>query len=379
VRVAAAVMTVSVALGATVGGDPQARAGVTFTGHDALEQLSPRTKNTWWAVVLDNLTSKSFVIRTVDSGARWQNVTPPDSQLRVGSLSGDFLSAEIGWVLAVPLSPSTSQPSDPVFRTLDGGRSWERLGRAPDGCRLDFVDRDNGWCSVLGAAAGSESVSTFRTFDAGGTWDLVSQTAAPPATSTPGALSFGCDKDVTFTSLTVGWASTACAAGVPYLSTSDDAGARWQRLAQIPTPPGVSLSYGWEMSSPVVAGNELTVAVAFAGTPGASAVATSSDGGGTWRMRVVPGLGKPTIVDVIDPTHWVGTDGAVLVTTDDGGSRWESWKPAVAMRDALGTPLTLDFLSPMLGWAVSRDAGGPLWWTTDGGRTWAPITVIIRS
>ena len=96
-------------------------------------------------------------------------------------------------------------------------------------------------------------------------------------------------------------------------------------------------------------------------------------------MRVVPGLGKPTIVDVIDPTHWVGTDGAVLVTTDDGGSRWESWKPAVAMRDALGTPLTLDFLSPMLGWAVSRDAGGPLWWTTDGGRTWAPITVIIRS
>jgi photosystem II stability/assembly factor-like uncharacterized protein len=36
-------------------------------------------------------------------------------------------------------------------------------------------------------------------------------------------------------------------------------------------------------------------------------------------------------------------------------------------------------LSPMLGWAVSRDAGGPLWWTTDGGRTWAPITVIIRS
>ena len=69
----------------------------------------------------------------------------------------------------------------------------------------------------------------------------------------------------------------------------------------------------------------------------------------------------------------------MLVATDDGGSRWKSWKPAVAMRDALGTPLTLDFLSPMLGWAVSRDAGGPLWWTTDGGRTWAPITVTTRS
>jgi photosystem II stability/assembly factor-like uncharacterized protein len=366
--------------GVTIGGDEQARAGVRFTSHDSLEQLSPQTKNAWWAVVVDNATSKSSVVRTVDSGAHWQNVTPPVSQLRVGSISGDFLNAEIGWVLAVPLSqPSSPTPAEAVFRTLDGGRSWEPLGTVPDGCQLDFVDRDNGWCTVLGAAAGSEGVSTFRTSDGGVAWDLVTQTAEPPATSTPGALSFGCDKDVTFTSLTVGWASTDCAAGVPYLYTSDDAGARWQRLPQIPVPAGVSISYGWEMSPPVVAGNDLAVAVAFDGTPGESAVATSSNRGGTWRTQVVPGLGKPTIVALIDPTHWIGTNGTVLVASDDGGTHWQKWKPAVAMRDSLGTPLRLDFLSPMLGWAVSRDAGGPLWWTTDGGRTWVPIAVTTSS
>ena len=268
-------MSAQAGAGVTVRGDEQARAGVTFNGHDSLEQLWPQTKNTWWAIVVDNATSKSSVIRTVDSGARWQNATPPVSQVHVGYLSGDFLNAEIGWVLAVPLSqPSSPTPAEAVFRTLDGGRSWEPLGTVPDGCQLDFVDRDNGWCTVLGAAAGSESVSAFGTSDGGVAWDLVSQTAAPPATSTPGALSFGCDKDVTFTSITVGWASTDCAAGVPYLYTSDDAGARWQRLPQIPVPAGVSISYGWEMSPPVVAGNDLAVAVAFDGTPGESAVAT---------------------------------------------------------------------------------------------------------
>jgi hypothetical protein len=131
------------------------------------------------------------------------------------------------------------------------------------------------------------------------------------------------------------------------------------------------------MGPPTVVGNEAAVAVSFDGLSGASAVATSADGGQTWRTQVVPGQRQPVIVDLIDPTHWIGTDGSVLVSSHDGGTHWKRWKPAVAMRDASGTPLILDFLSPSLGWSVSRDAGGPLWWTTDGGRTWMPIAVAI--
>jgi hypothetical protein len=130
------------------------------------------------------------------------------------------------------------------------------------------------------------------------------------------------------------------------------------------------------MGPPTVVGNEVAVAVSFDASSGVSAVATSADGGRTWRTQVVPGLRQPAIVDLIDPTHWIGTDGTVLVSSHDGGTHWKRWKPAVAMRDASGTPLMLDFLSPTLGWAVSRDGGGPLWWTTDGGRTWMPIAVV---
>jgi photosystem II stability/assembly factor-like uncharacterized protein len=133
------------------------------------------------------------------------------------------------------------------------------------------------------------------------------------------------------------------------------------------------------MTQPAAAGSEVAVALTLDGEHGVAAVATSADGGGTWRTQVVPGLRQPAIVDVIDPTHWIGTDGTVLVATDDGGSEWRRWKPAAAMKDAQGIPLTLDFLSPTLGWAVSRDAGGPLRWTTDGGRTWAPFTITTGS
>jgi hypothetical protein len=349
---------------------------VTFSRRDALEQFAPQTKRTWWAVVDDVATSKSFVVRTVDSGERWQNVTPPLSQARGGSFSTSFLNGEVAWVIAVPLSRSTAPNADPMYRTLDGGRSWEHLGTTPNDCQLNFVDRVHGWCTLLGGAAGSESVSMYRTLDGGETWDLVTQTAAPPATSTPAALPFGCDKGITFTSTTVGWDTGACNGGTAYVSTSDDGGSHWRRLPQLPVPAGVSTSGGWDMGSPTVAGNEVAVAVSFDGSSGVSAVATSADGGQTWRTQVVPGLRQPAIVDLIDPTHWIGTDGTVLVSSSDGGTHWRRWKPSVAMRDASGTPLTLEFLSPTLGWAVSRDAGGPLWWTTDGGRTWKPIAVV---
>lgn len=294
-------------------------------------------------------------------------------------MSGDFLNAEVGWVLVVPLSDPAALSPEAIFRTLDGGRSWESLGSLPYGCQLDFVDRVDGWCSVLGAAAGSESVSLYRTLNGGDIWSLVSQTVVPPATSSPAALPFGCDKDVTFTSRTVGWASTACAAGVPYLYTSDDGGAGWKQLTPVPVPPGVSTSGGWDMARPVVVGSEVAVAMRFGSEHGVSAVATSADGGGTWRTQVVPGLRQPAMVDVVDPRHWVGTDGTVLVATGDGGSHWKRWKPAVAMKDAQGTPLTLDFLSPTRGWAVPRDGGGPLRRTTDGGRTWVPIPIAASS
>jgi len=47
----------------------------------------------------------------------------------------------------------------------------------------------------------------------------------------------------------------------------------------------------------------------------------------------------------------------------------------VAMKDSVGNPLRLDFLSGHLGWAIPGVNGGPLWWTTNAGKTWKAVTI----
>lgn len=89
----------------------------------------------------------------------------------------------------------------------------------------------------------------------------------------------------------------------------------------------------------------------------------------------MPGPPKHWSVDLIDTQHWRLTDGTVLLATDDGGRQWHTSKPAQRMTGSLGTPLTLHFLSPRLGFAIPDGNGGPLWWTRDDGTTWQPVRV----
>jgi photosystem II stability/assembly factor-like uncharacterized protein len=47
----------------------------------------------------------------------------------------------------------------------------------------------------------------------------------------------------------------------------------------------------------------------------------------------------------------------------------------VQMTDAVGATLTLDFLSPRLGFAIPNGNSGPLWSTRDGGTSWQPLKI----
>ncbi len=126
-------------------------------------------------------------------------------------------------------------------------------------------------------------------------------------------------------------------------------------------------------------GSELAVALEISGTParprGATVIATSANGGRSWRSRLVPGPTHWWRVDLIDPRHWCLSDGTALLATDDAGRHWRRWKAPVRMTDAVGAPLALNFLSPNLGFAVPEANSGPLWWTRNGGTTWQPITI----
>jgi hypothetical protein len=343
--------------------------------YGVLQRFAPRSASTWWAIVASNLTGKTWLVRTSDSGRDWLDVTPPLKMVLVSS--SFFLGRDAAWMEG---STGFEPRTEPLYRTLDGGRTWRRLATLPADCQLDFVDRRHGWCAVIGAASGSSTVRLYRTRDGGSTWTLVSRTGLYGASSTPGALPYGCDKTIAFTSLSVGWAVSVCAGGPPPpLYESEDGGAHWRKLAHVPLPKGAPTPEGADVSVPAVSGSRLALSIGFSGTPkrprGATAIATSGNGGRSWRAALVPGQPEHWNVDLLDPRHWRLNDGATLLATDDAGGHWRRWKASVKMTDSVGAPLALDFLSPRVGFAVPDSNSGSLWWTRDGGTTWHPITI----
>jgi hypothetical protein len=158
---------------------------------------------------------------------RWHDVSPP-----VDGGSAYFLNSDTAWVEADAVTPPAQVP---IYRTVDGGASWQKLGSVPNTCdQLDFVDARHGWCASIGGALGSSFVKLYETTDGGFTWTLASETGQlGVAPSTPDSLPFGCDKSITFTSPTVGWASSYCNGGSAFLYTTEDAGSRWYPLSTV--------------------------------------------------------------------------------------------------------------------------------------------------
>jgi photosystem II stability/assembly factor-like uncharacterized protein len=351
------------------------RAMTASADHGVLQQFAPRSATTWWAIVDSNLRPKTWVVRTTDSGRLWQPVTPPVKQIA----SAAFLGGEVSWINADSLHPGApgAPRTEPVYRTVDGGRTWQRTGRVASECQLDFVDLRHGWCIAIGAAAGSETVRLYRTSNAGSSWRLVSRTGVGDQGSTPGALPFGCDKTLSFTSRRVGWAAQYCNGGRAALFMSRDGGARWHQLALPPLPKGApSASTGGGISLPAVHGARLSVSLQLDGTPRvALVIATSANGGRSWRRRLTPGDPRYGTVDLVDTRHFVLSNGTTLLATKDAGQHWRSLKATSKFVNTLGTPLTPDFVSPRIGFAGPNINGGPMWWTRNSGKTWRRIKI----
>ncbi len=341
-------------------------------GSGSLISLHMIDLSTGWAL------SEHEILRTTDGGLKWKNVTPQNNTVTRESIA-EFLTASLAWVATAQANGTTAQ----VLRTTDGGQTWRQSTiQAAFLKQVTFVDSQHGWLlSSWGAAGGpAEAVNVLRTSDGGKTWRNVAS-ALPASTDTPppGHLPFGGQKSgIHFLNAYTGWVTgTVVVNDLAWLYVSHDGGSTWYQQS-LSLPPGVPSAQLSLISPTFFSATEGILPVIFSDGVTGKGIATdvyvTHDGGTTWKSTM-PLPGALGTIDFVDMQHGWATDGITLYNTSDGGQHWAKLSPGANFKQVT----FLSFVSSTTGWAIGRQSNTSsfLLKTTDGGKTWTPISISI--
>ncbi len=310
--------------------------------------------------------------------------SPPQMQADAELTSICFVNADLGWAVG---------DRGTIWHTPDGGRNWQ-LQRSPATCRLEtvqFLDPENGWAVGGWTHPYTHQTSgiVLRTRDGGKVWQVIPDLTLPAL------------KVARFFDHKRGWAAGDGSPLYPGgVFRTEDGGRTW-----IPIPKGRTL--GWTAADfrngdryergGVVAGRGGEVAIAsmvelkpartnhlgsrylrklvLAGESGGWLVGdgalalTTKDGGFTWSA---PATALPEeardfdfrAVAVFGNHCWIaGNPGSCIFHSHDAGQTWQTYRTEQSL------PLrALTFLDENRGWAVG--SLGTILATRDGGRTW---------
>jgi photosystem II stability/assembly factor-like uncharacterized protein len=325
------------------------------------------------------------VLRTLDGGATWTNVSPPGDLSRVGTGGrggAAFLNASDAWIPVV--SPVAAAHGHPVTveRTGDGGRTWSATtlpAGTSGGARLSFVTATQGWAWVgFGAATAQESSEVLGTTDGGRRWTPLAAPFSPYTVPPGGSVGKGypgscCLLTFGFSSATTGWLGGWMFAPGTALWQTADGGTTWKQRPLTLKPEVAARAGGGNetVSTPVFHGPDgaLCVQVSAAASSYLVQMFSSSDGGATWQggAALQDKSGCSGNWGFPSPGHLWIAGAAHLDTSADSGASWQTVTPP-------GLPLPavkdIDFLTAADGWAVT---GGAVLRTTDGGAAWTVI------
>jgi photosystem II stability/assembly factor-like uncharacterized protein len=343
-------------------------------GSGSLISLHMIDLTTGWAL------SEHAILRTTDGGLQWKNVTPPHTVLTRESIA-EFLTASLTWVA----TPQTNGTTAQVWRTIDGGQTWQQSTvQSPLFVKqITFIDAQHGWIlsgKKNAAVAAAEIAQILRTIDGGKTWQSVS-TALFSDVTPPGHLPYSGQKSgIHFLNVSTGWITgTVMFNDLAWLYVTHDGGSTWyqQSLSQPPGVPSAQLSL---LSPTFFSATDGILPVIFSDGVTGKGIATdvymTHDGGTTWKSTT-PLAAVFGTIDFVDMQHGWATDGMIIYNTSDGGQHWAKLSPGANFKQIT----YLSFVSSTTGWAISRQSNTSsfLLKTTDGGKTWTPIPISISA
>jgi photosystem II stability/assembly factor-like uncharacterized protein len=308
------------------------------------------------------------VARTNDAGRTWTGVPAP----RVGAPDGAtgvsqvrFLNLDDGWAFGPEL-----------FATHDGGKTWTHI--ATSGLRVTDLE-----------TVGDRAFALFANCSGGGP-AFAGQCTGFTLYSSPASADDWTPAGPSTTGLTNGRpdeaASLVLTATRGYLLAPDrmlysgpvDDSAAWPPVARIPCALGQALPDGQPAGALLGAVNATNLVVACTPAPGGrqeKLIFTSANGGVSWQqLAVAPTTGIATSV-AASPAETVvlgTTQGIDLLPADEVAWRQATLKGAAPAGGFGYVGMTTD----KQGIALPADpASGTVWFTFDGGQSWAPSDV----
>ncbi len=257
----------------------------------------PDGQHGWTVGALDE--NLSIIYRTADGGSSWETLTVSGSLRAVF-----FTSPDSGWVVGT---------NGTILATTDGGDSWsnQSSGTSRLLASVHFINRLEGWICG-GWQSGGSSYLILHTTNGGVTWESQSF----------GSNAYSCE-DIWFTDSMNGWVGGRTSTIEPHIHHTTDGGATWasQTVPSAAANVGicgidfVTPEIGWAATSCLTAGGPILY---------------TDDGGDNWIVQTSSDLDYHR-VDARDENNVAVVAVRILspaqvkvMVTSDGGQNWSS-------------------------------------------------------
>lgn len=400
-KVSGRLLAVMVLMGAALvtSAAPGIAAGAAVPGGQTLRQAWTIGSSVAWAWTQgENTGSPQGIELTVNGGKTWTDVTPPGLGTQTGDrfITGFYaLDATHAWVTYGGIDENDPQT---IAATSDGGHRWTAVSHEPPSpwngttspCSLDFVTPSDGWCEATPVVLYSyEAVYLYRTTDGGKQWKLIFDTPES-GTSPAGSLPLPGDKNIEFSSPTVGWAvmDSYGISAAPLYETLNS-GKTWIKRT-VANAPGQTDGGAIFTGQPLVRGGKGAVGYTMSGVTSSglahrpadngsglkTVVYVSTDNGAAWHPVTPPGTIEGWVTDAITPVSWRLVQGDHILATGNAGRTWRTITSNVSFDIYYSyddpTPPVVNFATSDVGWIVTSTS---LWRTVNGGSTWREVTV----